>query len=129
MITAMKNASEGINSRLGDRRMHIDWKNRIMEITQSKEQKEKQTWKNEDSLRDVCSIKCINIHPVGGIGGEEREKGLENVFDEIMAKNILEPEERNRCPGTRSTENPRQDKPKETHSKLYPIEVAEVREF
>ena len=73
MITAMKNASEGINSRLGDRRMHIDWKNRIMEITQSKEQKEKQTLKNEDSLRDVCSIKCINIHPVGGIGGEERK--------------------------------------------------------
>ena len=44
-----------------------------MEITQSKEQKEKQTLKNEDSLRDVCSIKCINIHPVGGIGGEERK--------------------------------------------------------
>ena len=39
----MKNAPEGINNRLDDRRMHTDQENRIMEITQSKQQKEKQT--------------------------------------------------------------------------------------
>jgi len=46
-----------------------------------------------------------------------------------MAKKVPEPEEGDRYPGTGSTESPRQDKPKETHSKLYHIEVTEVREF
>ena len=37
----MKNAPEGINNRLDDRRMHTDQENRIMEITQSKQAKRK----------------------------------------------------------------------------------------
>lgn len=34
-----------------------------------------------------------------------REKGVENVFDEIMAKKVLEPEEGNRYPSTGSRES------------------------
>ena len=37
----------------------------------------------------------------------KRDKEVENVFDEIMAKKVLEPEEGNRYPGTGSTESQR----------------------
>ena len=48
--------------------------------------------------------------------GEEREKGIENVFEEIMAENY-KPKEGNRYPDTESTEVPGQDEPKETNTK------------
>ena len=42
--------------------------------------------RNENSLRD--NIKCTNIHIIEGPGGEERDKGLENIFEEIIAENF-----------------------------------------
>ena len=48
--------------------------------------------------------------------GEEREKGIENVFEEIMAENY-KPKEGNRYPDTEITEVPGQDEPKETYTK------------
>ena len=45
----MKNTPEGINSRLGDTEERIsDLEDRIMEIIQSEQEKEKQILKNED---------------------------------------------------------------------------------
>ena len=41
--------------------------------------------RNENSLRD--NIKCTNIHIIEGPGGEERDTGLENIFEEIIAEN------------------------------------------
>ena len=44
---------------------------------------------NEDSLRDLRdNIKYTNIHIIGVPEGEEREKVIENLFDEIMAGNF-----------------------------------------
>ena len=42
--------------------------------------------RNEYSLRD--NIKCTDIHIIEGPGGEERDKGLENIFEEIIAENF-----------------------------------------
>ena len=45
--------------------------------------------KNEDSLRDLWdNIKCTNIHITGVSEGEEREKGPEKIFEEIIAENF-----------------------------------------
>ena len=45
--------------------------------------------RNEDSLRDLWdNIKCTNIHTIGVPEGEEREKGPEKIFEEIIAKNF-----------------------------------------
>ena len=45
--------------------------------------------KNESNIRDLWdNIKCANLHIIGIPEGEEREKGTENVFEEIMAKNF-----------------------------------------
>ena len=57
--------------------------------TKSEQQKEKQTNKQNNHLRDHWdSIKYTNICIIGVPEGEKREKSVENVFDEIMAKNI-----------------------------------------
>ena len=51
--------------------------------------KKKNILKNESSLRDLWdNIKHTNICIIG-VPGEEREKRLENMFDEIMAENFL----------------------------------------
>ena len=51
--------------------------------------KKKTHFYNKDNLKGPGEkIKCTNICIIG-VPGEEKEKGLENVFDEIMAKNCL----------------------------------------
>ena len=55
-----------------------------------KEQNKQKRMKiNEDSLRDLWdNIKCNNLHIIGVPEGEEREKGPEKVFEEIIVKNF-----------------------------------------
>ena len=43
--------------------------------------------RNEDSLRDLWdNIKRNNIHIMGVAEGEEREKGPEKIFEEIIVE-------------------------------------------
>ena len=57
-----------------------------MEITQSGQQIENQMKKHENNIRDLWdNIKWANLHIVGIATGEEKEKGIENIFKEIMA--------------------------------------------
>ena len=64
-----------------------DLNDRIMEITQSEQQTESQMKQNEGNIRDLQdNIKCANLHIIGIPEGEEREKGIENVFEEIMGE-------------------------------------------
>ena len=43
--------------------------------------------RNEDSLRDLWdNIKCINICVIGVPEGEEREKGPEKIYEEIIVE-------------------------------------------
>ena len=45
--------------------------------------------RNEDSLRNLWNnIKCTNIHIIGVPEGEERKKGPEKIFEEIIAENV-----------------------------------------
>ena len=44
--------------------------------------------RNEESLRDLWdNIKCTNICIIG-VPGEERKKGPEKIFEEIIAENF-----------------------------------------
>ena len=46
--------------------------------------------RNADCLRDPWgNIKSTNIHIIGVPGGEERERGPEKIFEEIIAENFL----------------------------------------
>ena len=49
----------------------------------------KRILKNKNSLRELWeNIKHTNIPIIGVPEGEEREKGAENVFEEIITKNF-----------------------------------------
>ena len=60
-----------------------------MEITQSGEQTERQMKKHKSNIRDLWdNIKQANLCIIGIPEGEEKEKGIENIFEEIMAENF-----------------------------------------
>ena len=45
--------------------------------------------RNEDSLRDLWdNSKCTNIHIIGVLDREYREKGSKNIFEEKIAENF-----------------------------------------
>ena len=86
----MKTTLEGINSRITEAEERIsDLEDRMVEFSAAEQNKEKRTKRNEDSLRDLWdNIKHNNIRNIGVPEGEEREKGPEKIFEEIILKNF-----------------------------------------
>ena len=84
----MNNTLEGINSRITEAEEQInDLEGRMVEITAKGQNIEKRMKRNDDSLRDLWdNIKCIHI--IGVIEREERKKGPEKIFEEIIAENF-----------------------------------------
>ena len=127
-ITEMKNTLKGINSRITEAEEWIsDQEDRMVEVTAMEQNKEKRMRRNEDSLRDLWdNIKCTNIHTIGVAEGEEREKGPEKIFEEIILKNFpnmgkeiaTQVQEAERVPGRI---NPRRNMPRHTVIKLTKI--------
>ena len=60
-----------------------------MEITATEQNKEKRMKRIEDCLRDLWdNIKSTNIQIIGVPEEEEKEKGSEKIFGEIIVKNF-----------------------------------------
>ena len=60
-----------------------------MEITQSGQPTENQMKKHEGNIRDLWdNIKWADLCIIGIPEGKEKEKGIENIFEEIMADNF-----------------------------------------
>ena len=89
-ITEMKTTLEGINSRITEAEEQIsDLEDRMVEFIANGQNKEKRKKRNEDSIRDLWeNIKCYNIRITGVPEGEERQKGPEKIFEEIIVKNF-----------------------------------------
>ena len=89
-ITEMKTTLEGINSRITETEEQIsDLEDRKAEFTAAERNKEKRMKRNEDSLRDLWdNIKRNNIPIIGVPEGEERKKGPEKIFEEIIIENF-----------------------------------------
>ena len=63
---------------------------RLVEIMDAEQKREKRLKTNEESLRDLWdNVKCSDICIIGVPEGEEREKGTEKIFQEIIPKNFL----------------------------------------
>ena len=61
----------------------------MMEITSAEQKKEKRMKRNVDSLRDIWdNIKCPNFQIIGVSEGEEKERGSEKIFEEIIVENF-----------------------------------------
>ena len=88
-ITEMKTTLEGINSGITKAEQRIrDLEDRMVEFTAAEQNKEKRMKRNENSLRDLWdNIKRNNICITGVAEGEEREKGPEKIFEEIIVEN------------------------------------------
>ena len=60
-----------------------------MEITTAEQNKEKRMKRIEDSLRDLWdNIKCTNIQIIGVSEEEDKKKGTEKIFEEIIVENF-----------------------------------------
>ena len=78
-INEIKNSLEGFNSRITDaEERRSDLEDKIVEITNAEQDKEKRMKRIEDSLRDFWdNIKCTNIRIIGIAEEEEKKKGTE----------------------------------------------------
>ena len=81
---------KALKSRMNNAEEQIsDLKDRIIEITESGPQTENPMKKHERIIKDLRdNIKWDNLHIVGIPEGEEREEGIENIFEEIISENI-----------------------------------------
>ena len=62
---------------------------RLVEITDVEQNKEKRMKRIEDSLKELWdNFKHTNIHVIGVPEGEERAKGPEKIFEEIIDENF-----------------------------------------
>ena len=89
-INEIKNSLEGISSRKTEAEERInDLEDKIVEITTAEQVKEKRMKRIEDSLRDLWdNIKHTTIRIIGVPEGEEKKKGSEKIFEEIIVENF-----------------------------------------
>ena len=123
-ITEMKNTLEGISSRISEAQERIsDLEDRMVEFTAVEQNKEKRMKRNEDSLRDLWdNIKRNNIHIIEAPEGEEREKGPEKIFEQIIVKNFPNMG-KEIATQVQEVQSPRQDKPKEKHAETHSNQI------
>ena len=116
-VNEILNSPEGINSRLAEAEERIsDLEDKTTEITTAEQNKEKRMKRIEDSLRDLWdNMKCTNIQIIRVPEEEEKKKGTEKVFEEIIVENLPNMGNSQSSPG--SAESPIQDKSKEKHAK------------
>ena len=75
--------------------------------------------RSEDSLRDLWdNIKRNNICIIGVPEGEEREKGPEKIFEEIIVENFPNMG-KEIATQVQEAQSPIQDKPKEKHTETH----------
>ena len=89
-ISEMKHTMEGFKSRLDVVEETVNRTEiREEEYKEAEAQREKRISKNERILRELCDqSKRNNIRMIGVPEEEEREKGIESVFEEIIAENF-----------------------------------------
>ena len=60
----------------------------MVEITSEEQKKVERMKRTENSLRDLWdNIKCTNIQIIG-VPEEEKKKGFEKIFEEIIVENV-----------------------------------------
>ena len=76
--------------------------------------------RSEDSLRDLWDhIKHTNIWIIGVPEEEEKNKGYEKIFEEVIVEIFPSMEKEIVNQVVRGAESPVQDKPKEKHAKTH----------
>ena len=89
-ITEIKNILEGINTRISEAEEWIgELEDKMVEITFEEQNKVKRMKGTEDSLQNFWdNIKCTNIQVIGAPEEEEKKKGYQKFFEEIIVENF-----------------------------------------
>ena len=89
-ITKMKNTLEGNNNRIrGGEEGISELEDKMVEITAEEQNKEKRMKRIEDNLRDLWdNTNRTNIRIIGVPEEEEKKKGSEKIFEEIIVQNF-----------------------------------------
>ena len=89
-VPEIKNTLKGINSRISEAEERIsELEDKMVEITSEEQNKVKRVKRTEDSLRELLdNIKCTNIWIIRVPEEEEKKKGYEKVFEEIIVENF-----------------------------------------
>ena len=91
----------------------------MVEISSEEQNKVKRMKRTEDSLRDLWdNIKSTNIRIIGVPEEEEKKKGNEKIFEEIIVE-IFPTMEKEIVNRVQVAQSPTQDKPKEKHTKTH----------
>ena len=96
----------------------------MVEISSEEQNRVKRIKRTEDSLRDLWdNIKCTNIWVIGVPEEEEKKKGYEKIFEEIVVENFpnMEKEIVNQVQEAQRVPyriNPRRNTPKHILTKL-----------
>ena len=124
-MTEIKNTLERINSKISEVEEPIsELEDKMGDITYEEQNKVKRLKRTEDSLRDLWdNIKCTNIWITGVPEQEEKKKGYEKIFEEIIVENFpnMEKEIVNHVQEAQSVPyrtNPRQNTPRHILIKL-----------
>ena len=85
-MTEIENTLEGINSRISEAEERIsELEDERVEITSEEQDKVRRMKRTEGSLRDLWdNVKCTNIQIIGVLEEEEKKKGYEKIFEEIV---------------------------------------------
>ena len=120
-MNEIKNTLDGINSRITEAEERVsDLEDKIVEITTADQNKEKRMKRTEDSLRDLWdNIKCTNIQIIWVPEEEEKKKGTEKIFEEIIVENFPNMGKEIVNQVLEAQRAPSQDKSKEKHPKIY----------
>ena len=94
----------------------------MVKITSEEQKKVERMKRAEDSLRDLWDIKDTNIRIIG-VPEEEKKKGYEKIFEEIIVENFpnMEKEIAHQVQGTQRVPyriNPRRNMPRHIRIKL-----------
>jgi len=131
-INEIKSTMEGTNSRIMEAEDRISAvEDRMVEMNEAERKKEKRIKRNEDNLRDLWdNVKRPNIRIIGVPEKEDKKKGHEKIFEEIIVENFpnmgkeiaTQVQETQRVP---NRINPRQNTPRHILIKLTKIKHKE----
>ena len=90
VTTEIKSTLEGTNSRITEEEDRIsEVEDRMVEINEAERKKEKRMKRNEDNLRDLWdNVKHPIIYIIGVPEEEDKKKGHEKIFEEIIVENF-----------------------------------------
>ena len=118
-IMEIKNTLEGSKTRIFEAEEQIsELEDKMVEITSEEQNKVKRMKRTEGSLRDLWdNIKHTNIWIIGVPEEEEKKKGYEKIFEEIIVE-IL-PNMKREIIKSKRLKSPIQYKLKEKHTKTH----------